>query len=44
MTLSFDDFQAMISGELKPQMAFMGGKLKIEGNVMLAAKLAPLFS
>lgn len=44
LTLSHDDFIAMIKGELNPQMAFMAGKLKIEGNVMLAAKLAPLFS
>jgi 3-hydroxyacyl-CoA dehydrogenase/3a,7a,12a-trihydroxy-5b-cholest-24-enoyl-CoA hydratase len=44
LTLSFDDFMAMISGELNPQMAFMGGKMKISGDVILAAKLAPLFS
>lgn len=44
MTLSYEDFMAMMKGELKPQMAFMSGRLKIEGNVLLAAKLAPLFS
>ncbi len=44
MTLSHENLMAMLSGEITPQMAFMEGKLKIEGNVILAAKLAPLFA
>jgi len=33
-------FQAL--GKLNPQMAFMKGKLKIKGNIMLAQKLKAL--
>jgi len=29
-------------GKLNPQMAFMKGKLKIKGNIMLAQKLKAL--
>lgn len=37
-TITF--FQAL--GKLNPQMAFMKGKLKIKGNIMLAQKLKSL--
>ncbi|KAJ1926126.1 hypothetical protein IWQ60_004061 [Tieghemiomyces parasiticus] len=33
------DFGALGRGELNPQSAFMGGKLKIKGNLMLSMKL-----
>lgn len=37
------DFDKLMSGDLNPMMAFMGGKLKIEGNMGIAMKLSSLF-
>lgn len=34
-----DDFRNMVAGTLNPTAAFMGGKLKIKGNMGLALKL-----
>lgn len=42
MTVSDEDLLAIASGSLNPQTAFMKGKLKIAGNIMLAQKLGPL--
>ncbi|XP_018416650.1 PREDICTED: hydroxysteroid dehydrogenase-like protein 2 [Nanorana parkeri] len=42
MSLDSDDFVKMFTGKLKPTMAFMGGKLKIKGNMALAMKLEVL--
>jgi len=42
INMAMDDFVAMAKGQLDPMMAFMSGKLKIEGDMMLAQKLAPL--
>ncbi|EYB81957.1 hypothetical protein Y032_0370g106 [Ancylostoma ceylanicum] len=39
VTVSDDDFLDIASGKLNPQKAFMGGKLKVKGNVMLLQKL-----
>jgi NAD(P)-dependent dehydrogenase (short-subunit alcohol dehydrogenase family)/acyl dehydratase/putative sterol carrier protein len=36
------DFVKLMLGKLNPQMAFMKGKLKISGNMMLAQKLSVL--
>merc|ERR1712139_452224 len=40
ITISDADFVAMADGKLDGMQAFMGGKLKIKGNMMLAQKLA----
>ncbi|XP_060533989.1 peroxisomal multifunctional enzyme type 2-like isoform X2 [Cylas formicarius] len=42
LTISDEDFLLLAEGKLQPQQAFMKGKLKITGNLMLAQKLAPL--
>ncbi len=39
LELSNDDFMAMTSGKADPQQLYMGGKLKITGNVMASMKL-----
>jgi putative sterol carrier protein len=40
--ISLDDLVAMAKGALDPMMAFMTGKMKIQGDMGLAQKLAPL--
>ena len=40
MTASAEVFQAILEGEMNPTMAFMTGKLKIDGSMGLAMKLA----
>uniref|UniRef100_A0A0D9VLF3 SCP2 domain-containing protein n=1 Tax=Leersia perrieri TaxID=77586 RepID=A0A0D9VLF3_9ORYZ len=42
-TFSFtdDDFLAISSGKLNPQMAFIMGKLKIKGSISAAQKFTP---
>lgn len=42
MTVADDDLVQIASGSLNPQVAYMKGKLKITGNIMLAQKLGPL--
>ena len=36
ITMSNDDFEALMAGDLNPTMAFMTGKLKITGNMAVA--------
>lgn len=45
VTLITDDatFVKMVKGEVKPTSAFMGGKLKVKGNMGLALKVEKLF-
>ena len=40
ISISFDDFLEMASGELSPTTAFMMGKLKVDGSMSIAMKLA----
>lgn len=42
LTISDEDFMLLATNKLNPQVAFMKGKLKVTGNVMLAQKLGPL--
>ena len=39
-----DDFEKMAAGSLDPTMAFMQGKLKINGDMSVAMKLQPLLA
>ncbi len=39
ITMSTEDFEAMLDGELDPAMAFMTGKLKVDGNMAIAMSL-----
>lgn len=41
--LSTENFEGLLDGSLNPQIAFMMGKLKIEGDMGLAMKLANIF-
>ncbi|EMS54111.1 hypothetical protein CFC21_093963 [Triticum aestivum] len=40
-TFTDDDFLAIASGKLNPQMAFIRGKLKIKGSISAAQKFTP---
>ncbi|MCX8119001.1 MAG: SCP2 sterol-binding domain-containing protein [Desulfobacterota bacterium] len=42
LTMASDDFQDMVEGRLDGMVAFMGGKLKISGDMMLALQLQNL--
>ena len=42
LALSDSDFVQLMTGKLNPQSAFMKGKLKVKGNLMLAQKLSAL--
>nr|XP_032519472.1 peroxisomal multifunctional enzyme type 2 isoform X2 [Danaus plexippus plexippus] len=42
MTVSDDDLMEIAAGTLSPQVAYLKGRLKISGNIMLAQKLGPL--
>ena len=41
--MSLDHFDRLLNGDLNPMMAFMTGKMKIEGDKSIAMKLASLF-
>lgn len=40
--LSLDDLESLIAGELNPTMAFMSGKIKVEGDMSVAMGLGQL--
>ena len=44
MAISITDFMAMAEGKLDGTSAFMSGKLKIQGDMGIAIKLAPILS
>ena len=42
ITMSMEDFQEMVAGELNPTAAFMQGKMKIDGDMSVAMALSQL--
>ncbi|PVU89042.1 hypothetical protein BB561_005585 [Smittium simulii] len=44
LILDDSDMSALLCSKLNPTTAFMSGKLKLEGNMMLAMKLQPLLA
>ena len=44
LTMSEDDFLALVGGTLNAQQAFLTGKLKIKGDMQLAMKLQSVFN
>lgn len=42
--VDFENFLSLAQGQLDPTMAFMSGKLKIDGDMSVAMKLQSLFS
>ena len=44
ISLALDDLEALIAGDLNPTMAFMSGKLKIDGDMSVAMSLSQLLS
>ena len=42
IAMNSEDFLALMSGQLDGQQAFMSGKLKVSGDMMLATKLSLL--
>ena len=43
ISMDSDDFKDMVTGELNPMMAFMGGKVKIDGDMSAVMKIQSLF-
>ena len=44
ISMEASDFEKMASGELNPQMAFMAGKVKVEGSLGTAIKFGQLLT
>ncbi len=42
ITMTMDDFNKLIDGELDPVKAFFGGKLKVDGDVSKALEFSKL--
>jgi len=43
ITMADDDLVKMLKGELNGMMAFVTGKLKVDGNIMLAQRMPTMF-
>jgi putative sterol carrier protein len=43
LTMSDETWLAMVNGELNGMQAFMGGKLKLTGDMMLAQRIPEIF-
>jgi len=43
VAMSLEDFELMLSGELNPMAAFMGGQIQVSGDMSVAMKLQSLF-
>uniref|UniRef100_T1DLZ3 Peroxisomal multifunctional enzyme type 2 n=1 Tax=Crotalus horridus TaxID=35024 RepID=T1DLZ3_CROHD len=41
-TMSDEDFMNLVLGKINPQKAFLSGKLKVKGNIMLSQKLGTI--
>jgi len=44
ISMAADDYVKMINGELQPVVAFMQGKIRLQGHVDLAMKLQEIFA
>jgi putative sterol carrier protein len=44
LTMSAEDWLAMVNKELNPMQAFMSGQLSVNGDIMLAQRIPELFS
>lgn len=44
ISMELDDFNSMLDGEMNAMNAFMGGKMKIDGDMSVAMKLSSIFS
>jgi putative sterol carrier protein len=44
LTASVETFEGMMNGDVNPTMAFMSGKLKIDGSMSAAMKLASVLA
>ena len=40
--IALDDLEELVAGELNPTMAFMSGKIKVEGDMSVAMALSQL--
>ncbi len=43
LSMSLNDFEKILNGDLNPMMAFMTGKMKVDGDKGVAMKLSSLF-
>ncbi len=43
VNVALGDFHQMLDGDLSPMSAFMGGQMKIDGDMSVAMKLSSIF-